>query len=662
MIAVTDSSETDSENEDSEDSFYVNSLIEEPFESDETTINKVNSRDGESDQWKETLYIGRSSVEVKLDTGADCNVLPKSIAKRLKTDIKQSRTKRLVSFSGHKIPVVGEIEVVCRTRNRRGITVFKIVEENTIPILGKHSCQHLGLIERVNAVNSEQHAEKLKLFDGLGCLKNFEYDLEFIENPKFKVIPARKIPHAIRPLVKKELDKMVKLGVIEPIKESTPAVSPLVIVQKKGKIRICMDPTELNKNIRRRHFPLKTVEEIAAKVNGAKFFTKLDCNKGFWQIKVTERSSKYLTFSTPWGRFRCLRLPFGVVSAPEVFAGSLTELLQHIENVEVAMDDILIYADTIEKLEKITNEVIKTLNEAGMTLNKEKCIFQAKELQFLGHIFSQNGMKPDSEKIHAIEKLKEPSNKKELQRLLGMVNYLNKFIPNLSSITEPMRQLLSKDRDWSWLEQQQQSFQTIKKTLSTAPVLKYYDVNLDVTLSVDASSFAIGACLLQDSQPVAYATKAFTKAQQNYPQIVKEALAIRVACKKFHQYIYGKRLFIETDHKPLEVIFKKPIYSAPLRLQKILLDVLPYDPKITYVKGSKLFIADTLSRDSAAIIEEDDEEEEYVQLILAMSDDAKTRYQQATLKDDELQSLTKVIQRGWPDSIKDVENCQLVKA
>lgn len=290
-----------------------------------------------------------------------------------------------------------------------------------------------------------------------------------------------------------------------------------------------------------------------------------------------------------------------------------------------------------------------------MTLNKDKCIFAATEIQFLGHIFSQNGMKLDNDKVNAIKNLKKPANKKELQRLLGMVNYLNKFIPNLSSITEPMRQLLSKNTEWMWMDSQRKSFETIKKVLSTAPVLKYYDVKQDVTLSVDASSFAIGACLLQNSQPVAYATKAFTKAQQNYPQIVKEALAIRFACLKFHQYIYGKKIFIETDHKPLEIIFKKPIHSAPLRLQRFMLDIIPYDPQIKYVKGSKLFIADTLSRDSQVNVEEDKEELD-VQLVLAMSDEAKARFQQATLKEDELQELTKVIQRGWPHSIKDVDS------
>lgn len=340
-----------------------------------------------------------------------------------------------------------------------------------------------------------------------------------------------------------------------------------------------MDPTELNKNIKRRHYPLKTVEEIAAKVKGANFFTKLDCQKGFWQIRVTEKTSKYLTIATPWGRYRYLRLPFGISSAPEIFSERMNTTLQGINKCEVAMDDIFLYAETKAELDAITKQVIRRLTDAGFTLNGEKCEYGKQRMKFLGHIFTPNGYEADPEKVKAIKQLRKPTNVKELQRLLGMVTYLGKFIPNLSELTEPLRSLLHKDTAWYWDNKHQRAFENTKGALMATPVLKYYDVNRSVKLSVDASSKAIGACLLQENQPVAYATKAFTKTQQNYPQIEKEAMAIKFACKKFHEYIYGKQLEIETDHKPLETIFKKPMQNAPLRLQKILWDVLQYLPR-----------------------------------------------------------------------------------
>lgn len=165
--------------------------------------------------------------------------------------------------------------------------------------------------------------------------------------------------------------------------------------------------------------------------------------------------------------------------------------------------------------------------------------------------------------MSAFNKLKIPSNKDELQKILGMITYLHKFIPNLSSIIDPLRSLKSRDVAWSWENNHTEAFEKIKELLTSSPVLAYYDVNSDVILSVDARSKAVGAALLQIDRPIAYATKALTKSQQPYTQIEKEALAIKIGCEKFHEYVYGKQLLIETDHKPLETIFKKSIHCAP---------------------------------------------------------------------------------------------------
>lgn len=150
-------------------------------------------------------------------------------------------------------------------------------------------------------------------------MKDFEYEIDWKPNPKFEISPAKRVPYAIKDEVKAELDAMVKMGVIKHVNEPTPAVSQMVIVRIGGKIRICLDPVDVNKNILRRHHPLQTVEEVAAKIKNSKFFTLLDCKRGFWQVKIASKSQKYLTFSTPWGRYCCLRLPFGLSSAPEIF-------------------------------------------------------------------------------------------------------------------------------------------------------------------------------------------------------------------------------------------------------------------------------------------------------------------------------------------------------
>lgn len=257
------------------------------------------------------------------------------------------------------------------------------------------------------------------------------------------------------------------------------------------------------------------------------------------------------------------------------------------------------------------------------------------------------------EKVKAIKQLRVPENKTELQRLLGMVTYLTKFIPNLSAITQPLRKLLEKDSEFIWTDHQTKSFQKIKQALSSTPVLRYYNVKEDVTLQADASSYALGAALLQGSQPVAYASSSLTKSKLNYPQIEKEALAIRFACLKFHEYVYGKRLLVETDHKPLESIVKKPISNAPPRLQRILLDIAPYAPNVIYKKGETMFLADTLSRDCLNDSPSAEEDFEVLSL-LAISNEAADRLKTSTRNDVTLQELQRIVSIGWPQQQTDI--------
>lgn len=623
--------------DDTDDDFYVNSIEQD----DERARAKTNHDDDRN--WYEQIKIGNVWAKVKLDSGAQCNVVAKSLVNQIGSKMMESRTKRIVTYGGQQINVAGEVVANTQVRGETFDIKFMVVDQEVSPVLGKTSCEQTSLIMRVKQITTNQH-----VFSGLGCLKDYEYDIDFIDDPKFELHAARRIPHAYKQTIKDELDSMVRQNVIREMSEATPAVSPMVVVKQKGKIRICIDPTDVNKNVIRRNYPLKTVEEIAAKISGSQIFSKLDFKKGFWQIPLSERTQKYLTFATPWGRYCCVKLPFGLCSAPEVFQQIMSKLLAGIDNAEASMDDILIFARDKAELKKATAEVIDRIAKAGLTLNKEKCEFEVTTIKFLGHVLSAKGVAIDPEKVEAISKLRVPDNKTELQRLLGMVTYLAKFIPNLSQITQPMRKLLEKDAEFVWTPQQATAFEEIKRSLSSTPVLRYYDVNQNVTLQVDASSYALGAAIMQAQQPVAYASRSLTKAERNYPQIEKEALAIRFACMKFHEYVYGKILTIETDHKPLESIFKKTISSAPPRLQRILLDIAPYAPTVIYRKGETMYLADTLSRDCDNISPTDDEDFEVLAL-LAISDQAADRMRRAIDRDESLQQLRPFVLNGWPE-------------
>ncbi|KAJ7996604.1 hypothetical protein DPEC_G00238780 [Dallia pectoralis] len=177
-----------------------------------------------------------------------------------------------------------------------------------------------------------------------------------------------------------------------------------------------------------------------------------------------------------------------------------------------------------------------------------------------------------------------------------MVNYLGKFIPNLSETAAPLRQLTHKDTAWCWFPQHQQAFDRLKSCLSSAPVLSYYDVRKPVTLTCDASCYGLGASCLQEERPVAYASGTLTDTETRYAQIEKEPLAVVFACTKFKDYVYGKPTVIETDHQPLVTILKKPIHTDPARLQRMLLQSQAYDITLVYKKGKHMYLADTLSR------------------------------------------------------------------
>lgn len=213
------------------------------------------------------------------------------------------------------------------------------------------------------------------------------------------------------------------------------------------------------------------------------------------------------------------------------------------------------------------------IRSINLKLNKDECKIRRTEIAYLGHILSAEGVKPDQEKVRAIQNMPEPEDKAGLLRFLGMLQHLAKFIPNLSEVSALLQKLLEGETAWHWDTEQKKSFEKLKMLVSKAPVLKYFDVGKDVTLSVDASSEGLGAVLIQEGQPVAYGSRALTDCQRRYAQIEKELLAIVYGCEMFKQYVYGKTVHVETDHKPLETVFKKSLQKVPPRLQRMLMSL-----------------------------------------------------------------------------------------
>ena len=416
----------------------------------------------------------------------------------------------------------------------------------------------------------------------------------------------------------------------------------------------------------RPHFPMKTIEDIADKLPGAKFFSTLDCNSGFWQIPLDEESSELLTFNTPEGRYRFNRLPFGTSCSSELFQSIMTDIFQDLEGVEVLVDDILIWGPTKEIHDQRLDKVLDRCREKNLKLNKAKSQICMTKVTYMGHVLTNSGLKPDPKKIEAITKMKPPTNVKAVQEFLGCVNYLGRFIKNLSDITAPLRQLTEKKTMWNWTDEHDKSFNRLKQLLTEAPVLTYYDATKPLVLSVDSSLKGTGAVLLQPAannksqmSPVAFASKAFTETQQRWAQIEKELAAIVFGCDKFHTYIFGRKVIVQTDHKPLESIFKKPLHQTPMRLQKMLLKLQKYDLDVHYVRGTELHVADCLSRNFLDETEDDSNDTTVpISMVycLPITPHRLEELKKETHSDKQFQTLKEVIQTGWPENKKDVDD------
>jgi hypothetical protein len=327
----------------------------------------------------------------------------------------------------------------------------------------------------------------------------------------------------------------------------------------------------------------------------------VDLTAGYWHCVLDEESSLLTTFATPFGRYRWKRLPFGLSSSSEIFQKRVNQALEGLNRILNITDDILVYGvgDTDKEAQQDHDRNLEALlqrcRERGIALNQNKLKLCITEVPCMGHIFSNQGLKIDPEKTKAVLEMPKPEDAEGVQRLNGFVNYLAKFLPSLADHMEPIRRLTQQDTEFTWTEEQD-ALREIKRLVSTAPVLSYYDPKVELEIQCDASKKGLGAALLQNGKPIAYASRTLTDTKQRYAQIEKEMLAIVFSLEKFNQYTYGCHVKIQSDHKPLESILKKSLACAPRRLQGMMMRLQKYDYEVRYERGKNMHLADTLSR------------------------------------------------------------------
>lgn len=617
--------------------------------------------DSKKTVWTATVRVGKKNVEFKLDTGAGVTAVTEETYQALGNRQLGKATRMLFGPAKQELEVLGQFTDRLAHKQVSSVEEVYVVRGLKSNLLGLPAITALHLVERLCSTETAAGEDIMgrfpKVFTGLGTLGE-EYTIQLREDAKpFALYAPRSVPIPLRPKVEEELARMERMGVIRQVSQPTPWCAGMVVVPKRsGDIRICVDLKPLNESVLREVHPIPKVDDILAQLAGAKIFSKLDANSGFWQIPLSDQSKLLTTFVTPFGRYCFNKLPFGISSAPELYQKRMNHMLEGLPGVLCLIDDTLIHGKDRAEHDARLTAVMRRLEKAGVTLNTSKCAFRQRAVKFLGHLIDEHGIRADPDKTAAVRNMDTPKSITELRRFMGMVNQLGKFSRQIADLGQPLRSLLSVKNAWVWGPDQEHAFTGIKNELAQPTVLALYDPAAKTKVSADASAFGLGAVLLQqhgdDWKPVAFASRAMNETEQRYAQIEKEALAATWACEKFSDYLLGLHFTIESDHKPLVPLLNtKSLNSLPPRILRFRLRLARFDYAVGHVPGKLLYTADTLSRAPTADAQADDTEA-FIRIVtipaLPASPDRLDAYRRAQREDPGCTQITKYCNTNWP--------------
>ncbi|XP_049522663.1 uncharacterized protein LOC125945132 [Dermacentor silvarum] len=481
------------------------------------------------------LKLDGETVRFTIDTGATVSVIgSNSLKKRLSTETLSKTSKKVFAYGANSpLPLLGKLDVLITYKNSSSHETVYVVSGDCTPLLSFSAASRLGLVQITYSVGGvpnrlDPRVAYPDLFKGVGCLKDFQVHLHVDPLVQPLAQPHRRIPFSMRKPLEEDLERLQSLGIIEKTEEPTPWVSPIVAVPKPHDpehIRMCVD-------------------------------------------------------------MRCANQ---AIQPAEVFQDTIRQVLTNIPNVLNVSDDILAYGKTEKEHDEALKATLECLLASGLTLNVKKCKFYQQELTFFGHVFSNKGVQPDPTKVSAVIGASPPTSASEVKSLLGLVNYCGWFIPNLAHLTQPLRKLAAKGEDWCWTDIQQDALDELKRKLSEATALAYFDPGKDITLIVDAAPHGLGAILTQTSgsetRVVAYGSRALSPVEARYSQIEREMLAVVWGIEHFHIYLYGTAFHLLTDHKPLVSILSNPRSLPSARLERLALRIQQYTFEVQHTSG-----------------------------------------------------------------------------
>ena len=520
------------------------------------------------------------------------------------------------------LPLLGKFEAQLMYRNKEVKGEIVVVKGHYGNLLSYKTCRDLGLVmimDEINEVEFDQNnldywkQKYPDVFSGeIGKLKDFQLSLHI--DKTIQPVKAKQINHPLhlQQQIKEEVKRLLDAGIIEKVvNEPSEWLSETVVVAKKdsAKVRLCVDMKAANRAIKRVNYQMPTIENIIQKTQGMKFFNKVDLMWAFQQIELDPACRYISRFRTPDGNYQYTRLFFGVNTASEVFHQKIEDCLQGLPAQMNAIDDIVVMGRTREESSKNVNLFFQRLSEKGLTVNPDKCMFDQTEIVFFGLKISPKGVSLCDQKIEALKAFKTPSNASELLSFLGLAVYASRWIKDLATLSEPLRQLTRKGVRWSWTVENQNILDQIKSSVIDS--IRQYDITWRTGLTVDASPVGISGVLTQtnpnnpkETGIVTCISRILSDTEKRYSQIEKEALAPVWAMERLSIYLLGHKFKLFVDNQAVAFIYKNPLSKPPARILRWQLRLTPYDFEVIHIPG-KGNVADFLSRYPITSISDD---------------------------------------------------------
>ncbi|WVZ89681.1 hypothetical protein U9M48_036053 [Paspalum notatum var. saurae] len=473
-----------------------------------------------------------------------------------------------------------------------------------------HMPLHKNMYHTVNVADAQGDAQALakipvvcdypdvfpEVLPGLSPDRDVEFKIDLVPGTApVSRRPYRMAPDELREL-KVQLQEQLDKGFIRP--SSSPWGCPALFVEKKdqGGKRLCVDYRPLNAVTIKNKYPLPHIDILFDQLAGAKVFSKIDLRSGYYQIKIKEEDIPKTAFATRYGLYEYLVMSFGLTNAPAFFMYMMNSVFMNELDkfLVVFIDDILIYSKNEKEHEEHLKIVLARLREHKLYAKFSKCAFWLKEVSFLGHILSEKGVAVDPSKVKDVLNWKQPETVTEIRSFLGLAGYYRRFIKDFSKTAKPMTSLTKKNAKYVWSSNCEEAFQTLKKLLTSAPVLAQPDVTKPFDVYCDASGNGLGCVLMQEGRVIAYASHQLRKHEANYPTHDLELAAVVHALKIWRHYLLGNTCHIYIDHKSLKYILTQP--ELNMRQRRWLELIKDYDLEIHYHPGKANVVADALSR------------------------------------------------------------------